>query len=428
METARIRRRRAANRLTKQVAFALGAYVIALGLPMPARAQNFDSPPTNGSAHQHSPRRARTIRADRPVLAPKPEHDYAGNIDASSLTDGRDDIPYLEMRIRDLTAKVNELNGLLQRQKEAAAPVQFVPKPQRVTLLEQHRSPRVPKTYGEALEVTIRERVRSLRTAFADAEKRPRLAFDAHPGEVQRLLEPIEQWLTVRGTREQMMQAHLEAIIYATLLEARANIDGPEPLPAVHKLLCDFRVDRGSLTEHLRRSFLLDNPTVTRDLRATLAATAATYPEPPGMRDFLIWIARGVGTDLNEDAQRQAAYLYRGDPEGQFDAAAENATNDNGDVLKLQVELQRMLVEAQGLRAMNRVDDASASAWDLRLLNAERALDRLLRSADSEREAVMTLARRVPAPHHTPPSTPPNETLVREAPERVATDGLTTQY
>jgi hypothetical protein len=225
-----------------------------------------------------------------------------------------------------------------------------------------------------------------------------------------------------------MTEAHLQAIVYATLLAARANIDGPEPLPAMHKLLRELHVDRAALGEHLHRSFLLDRPTLSRDLGAILAVTAATYPEPSSMHDFLIWVSAGVGSDLKEEALQKASYPYRSDPEGQFDAAAENATGDNGDVLKLQVELQRMLVEAKALGALNRVEGETASAWELRLLYAERALDQLLRSADSEREAVMTLARRVPVEHKPQRVAKPAVPLQVEPPERLATDDLDEQH
>jgi hypothetical protein len=358
----------------------------------------------------------------------EPDRDYADSVAPWSLTDGQSDIPFLETRIHDLTAKVEELNALLQRWKEARAPLQFVSRPVRVTLLEQHRPPWVPKTYGEALELVVRERARALRTTFGNAEAQAHLAFVPEPAEVERLLEPIDEWLAVRGTRDQLTAAHLQAIVYATLLAARANIDGPEPLPAVHKLLRELHVDRAALSEHLRRSFLLDNPTLRRDLSATLAVTAATYPEPSSMRDFLMWVSAGVGSDLQEEAQQKANYPYRSDPEGQFDAAAENATGDNGDVLKLQVELQRMLVEAKGLGAMNRVEAETASAWELRLLYAERTLDQLLRSADSEREAVMTLARRVPVEHKAQRVAKPAAPVQLEPPARLATDDLATQH
>ena len=427
MQTSLVRRRRSAQRHPNDIAF-WGACALVLGLTPPGRAQSFDSRSSNQPAHQDSPRRARTVRADRTDVTREPGRDYADNVDPSSLTDGQGDISFLETRIHDLTAKVEELNTLLQRRKEAVAPIQFVSRPVRATLLEQHRPPYVPKTYGEALELVVRERARALRTTFSDAEAQEHLAFVPDPEEVARLLEPIHVWLAVRGTREQMTEAHLQAIVYATLLAARASIDCPEPLPAMHKLLRDLHVDRAALSEHLRRSFLLDNPTLGRDLSAILAATAATYPEPSSVRDFLIWVSAGVGSDLKEQAQQKANYPYRSDPEGQFDAAAENATSDNGDVLKLQVELQRMLVEVKGLRAMNRVEGETASAWDLRLLHAERTLDQLLRSADSERDAVKTLARRVPvqpqAQHVAKPAVP----LQLELTERLATDDLSTQH
>jgi hypothetical protein len=367
------------------------------------------------------------VRADRAEVTREPSRDYADNVDSRSLTDGQGDIPFLETRIRDLAAKVEELTALLEQRKETTT-TQFVSRPLRATLLEQHRPPYVPKTYGEALELVVRERARALRTTFSDAKAREHLAFIPEPEEVVRLLEPIDEWLAVRGTREQMTEAHLRAIVYETLLAARANIDGPEPLPAVHKLLRELHVDRVALTEHLCRSFLLDNPVLRRDLSAILAATAAMYPEPSSMRDFLTWVAGGVGSDLKEEAQQKTSYPYRSDPEGQFDAAAENATSDNGDVLKLQVELQRMLVEAKGLRAMNRVEGETASAWDLRLLHAERALDLLLRSADSEREAVMTLARRVPVESKAERVATPAVPWELDLSERLASDDLTTQH
>jgi hypothetical protein len=277
--------------------------------------------------------------------------------------------------------------------------------------------------------MVVRDRARAISATFNDPEARTRLAIDPDPADVQRLLQPIYDWLTVTGTPVEMTYAHLQALVYATLLEARAKIDRPEPLPVVHKMLRDLHIDRAALTNHIRRSYLLDNPASGRDLGAVLAATATTYPEPPSMRDFLMWLADGVGADLREELLKKAAYPYRGDAEGQFDAAAENATSDNGDVLKLQVELQRMLVEAKGLRAARRVDESKAGDWQHRLLQAERELDHVLRAADSEREAVMTLVRRAPIEREALATPAPLiESLPIEPAAKVASDDLTTQH
>jgi hypothetical protein len=427
MQTSLARYRTSSHLRAKQIAV-WGACALTLGSMPTARAQSFDSRSSTTAAHQDSQRRARTVRAARTDVTLKGSRDDANSVEAGSLTDGQGDIPFLETRIHDLTAKVEELNALLQRWKEAESPIHFVPRPVRATLLEQHRPLYVPQTYGEALELAVRERAGALRTTFSDTEAQPHLAFVPEPREVERLLQPIDEWLAVRGTRPQMTEAHLQAMVYVTLLAARANIDSPEPLPAVHKLLHELHVDRAALSEHLRRSFLLDNPTLSRDLSSILAVTAATYPEPSSMRDFLMWVSAGVGSDLKEEAQQKANYPFRSDPGGQFDAAAENATSDNGDVLKLQVELQRMLVEAKALSAMNRVESETAGAWELRLLYAERALDQLLRSADSEREAVMTLARRVPVEHKPRRVAKPAVPLQPEVTERLAADNLTEQH
>jgi hypothetical protein len=77
---------------------------------------------------------------------------------------------------------------------------------------------------------------------------------------------------------------------------------------------------------------------------------------------------------------------------------------------------------------MNRVEGETASAWDLRLLHAERALDLLLRSADSEREAVMTLARRVPVESKAERVATPAVPWELDLSERLASDDLTTQH
>ena len=75
------------------------------------------------------------------------------------------------------------------------------------------------------------------------------------------------------------------------------------------------------------------------------------------------------------------------------------------------------------------MDEEKAGTWQHRLLSAERELDRLQRSADSEREAVMTLARRVPierAPIRVPEQV--SVPLPADPPERLASDDLTTQH
>jgi hypothetical protein len=243
----------------------------------------------------------------------------------------------------------------------------------------------VANTYGEALDAVVRDHARAIRAAFDDSEERKRLAIDPDPAEVERLLEPIDAGFATRETPAEVTFAQLRALVYATLLEARAKIDPPEPLPLVHKMLRDLHVDRTALTEHLRSGFLLDRPALGRDLAAVLAATATECPEPSGMRDFLVWLANNVGADLKDVLLQKAAYPYRGDAQGQFVAAAENATHDNGDVLRLQVELQRMLVEAKALRAARQADESTGGTWQHRLLQAERELDRLVRAADSER-------------------------------------------
>lgn len=417
------------NRRSRRTLTTMGTCALLLGLAARADAQSLDSQPARASSHQDNPRRARTVRPDRKDWARAPQRDYAEPLEGAPLVEGQVDTALLEERIRELSAKVRELNDLLQRQKEQAEPIRFVPRPMRATLLERHRPPRVPKTYGEALAQVAHDRARAIKATFDDADERGRLAIDPEPAEVRRLLEPIDVWLAAPGTPAERAYAHLQALVYATLLEARVKIETPEPLPLAYKLLRDLRVDRKALTEHLRRSFLLDNPADGRDLGGVLAATASTYSEPAAMRDFLVWLANGLGADLKDELLQKSAYPYRGSSQGQFDAAAENATLDNGDVLKLQVELQRMIVEAKALRATRRAGESAAGDWQHRLLQAERELDRLLRSADSEREAVMTLARRVPIERDdTRAATPALESLSIEPAEAIASDDLTTQH
>ena len=429
MEALLVRRPRGEKGRPWRMAFALGAAAMALALSVRVDAQSLDSRPARTPVQQDSPRRARTLRPERSALTKDVTRDYADATEGASFLEGQTDIAFLEARIRDLSAKVRELNDLLQKHKEAAEPVHFVLRPMRVTLIEQHQPQRLPKTYGEALEVVVRNRARAIRATFNDGKERTRLAIDPDPAEVQRLLGPIDAWLVASGSPAEITYAHLQALVYATLLEARAKMDGAEPLPIVHKMLRDLHVDRAALTEHLRRSFLLDHPALGRELGAILAATAATFPEPSSVRDFLVCMADAVGADLKDELLRKAAYPYRGDAEGQFGAAAENATRDNGDVLRLQVELQRMLVEAKALRAANRVSGNTAGTWQHRLLQAERELDRLVRAADSEREAVMTLARRLPmGKEATAVAGPSVESLPVEPAQEVASDGLTTQH
>jgi hypothetical protein len=62
------------------------------------------------------------------------------------------------------------------------------------------------------------------------------------------------------------------------------------------------------------------------------------------------------------------------------------------------------------------------------LLQAERELDHMLRAADSEREAVMTLVRRVPIEKRTTALVKPALSLSLEPAEEVASDDLTTQH
>jgi hypothetical protein len=429
MEQLRVQRPRADKSRSRSTWLALGTCALTLAIATRADAQPLDSRPPPAAAHRDNPRRARTVSPDRGSWAKDAKRDYADALEVTSLIDGQVDTALLEGRIRDLSAKVRELNDLVQRQKEAAEPVRFVPRPMRLTLLEQHRPRRVAKTYGEALAVVARDRARAISATFNNADERARLAIDPDPAEVRRLLEPIDAWLAASGTPAENAYASLQALVYATLLEARAKINCPEPLPLDHKLLRDLHIDRRGLTEHLRRSFLLDQPPGGRDLGAVLAATAMTYPEPSGMREFLTWIAESVGSDLKDELARMAVYSYRSDAGGQFGAAAENAMNDNGDVLKLQVELQRMLVEAKALRAARRASESTAGTWQHRLLQAERELDRLVRAADSEREAVMTLARRVPVDRDdTAAAAPALESLTIESAEEVASDDLTTQH
>jgi hypothetical protein len=426
---AMLARARAGKSRSRRTLLTMGACTLWLGLAARADAQPLDSRPAPVPIHQDSPRRARTLRPDRNDATNPVKRDYADGMEGAALGEGLIDTAIVEQRIQDLSAKVRELNELLQRHKEQATPLRFVPRPMRVTLLERHLPARFPKTYGEALSAAVRDRARAIRATFADDKERARLAIDPEPAEVRRLLEPMDAWLATTGTPAETAHAHLQALVYATLLEARVKIEHPEPLPAVYKMLRDLHVDPRALTEHLRRSFLLDDPSKARGLGAVLAATATAYPEPSAMRDFLVWLANGVGADLKDELVHKAAYPYRGDPHGHFDAAAENATADNGDVLKLQVELQRMLVEAKALRAARRADESTAGTWQHRLLQAERELDRLLRSADSEREAVMTLARRVPIERDdTPIVEPALESLSIEPADAVASDDLTTQH
>jgi hypothetical protein len=414
---------------SRRTLLAIAACVLALGLAAHADAQALDSRARNAPAPQDSPRRARTVRPERTGWASQPKRDYADGLDGGSLSGGPIDRDVLEERIRDLSAKVRELNDLLQRQKETNEPVRFQPRPMRATLLERHRPRPTAHTYGEALGAMVRERARTIEASFNDATARTRLAIDPEPAEVRRLLEPIDAWLGASGTPAERAHAHMQALIYATLLEERAKIDPPEPLPVAYKLLRDLHIDRRALAEHLRRSFLLDPATVERELGTVLAATATAFPEPSSMRDFLKWLAEGVGADLKDELVARAAYPYRADPLGQFDAAAENAIHDNADVLKLQVQLQRMLVEANALRAARSAAESTAGAWQHRLLQAERELDRLLRAADSEREAVMTLVRRMPIAKDTAALVEPAlDSLSIEPAETVASDDLTTQH
>ena len=429
MQAKFVHRPRVEKGRSRRTLLAMRICALALGFAASAQAQAFDSRAPQSPAHRDSPRRARTIRPDRLDAVKSAERDYAVALEATANLDGQVDTAVIEARIRDLSAKVHELSALLQRQKEASEPVRFAPRPMRYTLLEQHRAPRIAKTYGDALGVVARERARQLKAMLSDADERPRLAIDPEPAEVRRLLEPVDAWLATSGTPAEKAYAHLQALVYTTLLEARARIEPPEPLPADYKLLRDLHLDRRALAEHLRRGFLLDEPPLGRSLHAVLAATAMTYPEPSAMREFLTWIADGLGSDLKDDLLRKAVYPYRSDPVGQFEAAAENAMNDNGDVLKLQVELQRMLVEAKALPAAHQVNEATAGAWQHRLLHAERELDRLLRSADSEREAVMTLARRAPIERDIDAAVEPSlDSIPIEPVEEVASDSLTTQH
>jgi hypothetical protein len=417
------------RRISWAQGFAFGAYltVFALALAGPANAQSRVPRAPDSAEQQQNARRARSIHANRADLLREPKRDYAENLDGQSFGEGHGDIGLLESRIRELADKVRELTEHLQRQKDQHVHAQA--RPMRFTLLERHGAPVVPKTYGEALPTLARQRARSIRAAFGDPEQRRHLAIDPEPAEVDRLLEPVSQWLDEPSTPSQMAQSHLTALVYLTLLETRAKIAYAEPLPAIHKLLSELRIDRLGLADHLHHSYLLDQAPVSRDLFAVLAATASKYPEPSSARDFLKWVAQGVAADLEVELLRKAARPYRGDPAGQFEAASENATFDNGAVLKLQIELQRMLVEAKALRATRRVDDDTAGTWEHRLLSAERELDRALRAADSEREAVMTLARRVPIER---PPIPLAEQirapLPVEPPERLASDDLTTQH
>ena len=427
MEAKFVHRPRVAKGRSRRTLLTISLCTLAFELA--AHAQPFDSRAPQDAAHRDSPRRARTLRPERIEGTKATRVDYADAMNGMATLDGQVDTALVEARIRDLSAKVRELSELVRRQKEASEPVRFVPRPIRHTLLEQHLPPRVAKTYGEALAVVARGRALQIKAILNDAEERTRLAIDPDPAEVSRLLEPLDAWLATTGTSADKAYAHLQAIVYATFLEARAKIDTPEPLPSDYKLLRDLHLDRRALTEHLRRGFLLDEPPRSRSLNAVLAATAMTYPEPSGMRDFLTWIADGVGSDLKDDLLRKTAYPYRGDPEGQFDAAAENATTDNGDALKLQIELQRMLVEAKALPEAHRVDQETAGAWQHRLQQAERELDRLVRAADSEREAVKNLARGVPILRDDMPTVQRSlEAISIEPAEEVASDGLTTQH
>jgi hypothetical protein len=429
MDVSTVRRPRNDKGRTRRFAITAATLAATIGIVTPVLAQSIDSKPTRAASREDSPKRARTERADPTVSLRDVERDYARDAEASALADGEGDVPFLEGRIRDLSAKVRELNELLRQQKEAAQPVRFTPRPMRAVLLEKHRAPRIAKTYGEALDVHLRERVRALSAALRDPREQKRLAFEADVREVQHLLEPVYAGLGATGRRDEVMRARVRAIIYLTFLEARAKVDATEPLPALHKVLRDLRVDRTALTEHLRRSFLLDHATAGRDLASVLAATSAMYPEPSGARDFLAWLAEGLGSDLQDEVVVKAAYPYRGDPQGQFDAAAENANLDNGGVIKLQVELQRLHALANTLRAHRRVGVEVSEAWQYRLVQAERELDHLLSSADVEREAVMTLTRRVPIRREPPPITEPAPELFPSEPaEQVASDDLTTQH
>jgi hypothetical protein len=417
------------GRISWAQGFAFGTYLLAFAFTSRANAQARDTRAPDTPSHEQSARRARSIHANRTALVREPKRDYAADLADDPFAEGHGDIGVLEKRIADLSTKVRELTDLLQRHKDVGRPVHAEARPLRFTLLERHRAPIVPQTYGDALSALVRERARAIRATLGDPEQQKNLAIDPEPAEADRLIEPAYQWLDQAGTRTQKASAHLRAFIYVTLLTARAGIACAEPLPAQHKLLRDLRLDRDALAEHLRRSFLLDRAGPQRDLAAALAATAANYSEPASVREFLMWIAEGVGSDLETEFLRSSAYPYRIDPGGQFAAASENATYDNGAVLKLQIELQRMLVEAKALRATKRVDEDTAGTWQHRLLSAERELDLLLRAADSEREAVMTLARRVPIEREPISVTEQlSEPVPVEARERLASDDLTTQH
>jgi hypothetical protein len=423
------------RRFSRAQRIAFGAYLMAFALTAGANAQVRDAEASGTSTQEQNQRRARSIRADRADWVRENKRDYAEDVDGESLLGASGDIGVLEKRIYDLSAKVRELNELLQRQRDVALPLHAQVQPMRFKLLEQHRPHVVSQTYGDALSTLVRARVRLVHAAFGNPDERKHLTIDPDAAEAERLLAPVYRWLDAPGTPGQLAQAHLRAIVYLTLLEARTAIACPEPLPAAHKLLRDLHLDRAALAEHLRRSFLVDGAPLERHLAAVLAATAATYTEPSGMRDFLKWVADGIGADLDGEFQRKAAYPYRSDAAGQFDAASENATHDNGAVLKLQITLQRMLAEARTLGATEGADVETIGAWEHRLLSAERELDLLLRAADSEREAVMTLARRVPSERQ-PISVERRrisageqapEPLVIDTPARVA-DDLTTQH
>jgi hypothetical protein len=403
----------------------VGACALAFGFAHSSHAQSFDTQKPRPAALQSNQRRARTNRPERDFRQEKRE--YADESGEAAFAESRDNAS-IEGRIEDLSAKVRELSELLQRQKEMAAPLKFVARPMRATILEQHREARVPATNGEALAVFVRDHAKEFDMAFRDPEQRRYLAFDPEPVEVRRLLEPAYAWLATSGAPAEVAEAHMRAAVYISLLEARAHIESPEPLPSQHKLLRDLHVDPPSLAEHLRRSFLLDRGSMPRDLVSVLHAVGAAYSDPSGLRDFLVWLAEGIGSDLRDDLARQALFPYRSDPEGQFDAAAENATADGREVLKLQVELQRMLVEANALHTEHRAETSASDDWRHRLLQAERELDLLVRAADSERDAVTTLARRLPAKAPPPTVLQHFPDLRPNLPAELASDDLTTQH
>jgi hypothetical protein len=304
---------------------------------------------------------------------------------------------------------VKELTDLIKGPPTAVAPSERTPR-------AEPKAPTGTETFSDVVRPYLAERARDILASFNAPEKPTGLSIDPDPEELKRLLEPVEQTLVAQGSPKDLDLAHFRTLVYLRLLEARARLSPPETMPALNKLFRELHLDPPSLAEHVRRTLLPANAPPHTDLAAVLGTAAAAHPEPQNARDFLAWAARLVTQDLAPIMSERAERPYRSDTEGQLEAAAENALKDGSDVLKLQVELQRLLAEIKTRKAKGGMKDGWAEYWQYRILQAERQLDQLHRAVESQHDALTTLARRspvraAPAPVREPvPEPPPAET------------------